>query len=211
MVVDRRACASGRESQLLAGTRGSAGAYCRKPLVLRFTACNDRRGVSNNRAGSAPESGDGGRRLRVVGGEISARTANGTGGSVRDAYPVGGRWTGMRWIVIVVTIAAAIPAVGCLFNLPMLTGRWWREPGVLPRSSCRVTDCGWPEVRTIQRLGVLLRRADVDQVASLSGSPAASRKAGTAASWEPPRHIAASPDSRRAGDRSASATLRPTP
>jgi len=65
------------------------------------------------------------RRLLLVGGENSARrTANGTGESVRDALPVAGRWTGMRWIVIVVTIAAAVPAVGCLFNVPMLTGRW---------------------------------------------------------------------------------------
>lgn len=30
----------------------------------------------------------------------------------------------MRWIFIAVTTAAAVPAVGCLFNLPMLTGRW---------------------------------------------------------------------------------------
>ena len=29
----------------------------------------------------------------------------------------------MRWIILVVATAAAVPAVGCLFNMPMLTGR----------------------------------------------------------------------------------------
>ena len=84
-----------------------------------------------------------------------------------------------------------------------------RKPGVLPRNSCRMTERELPTVPTTHRLGVMLRRADVHQAASLSGSPAANRSAGTAASGEPPRHIPATPDSRRAGD-SASATLRLT-
>ena len=35
-----------------------------------------------------------------------------------------GTRTGMRWIAIVVAVATAVPTVGCLLNVPMLTGRW---------------------------------------------------------------------------------------
>ena len=41
---------------------------------------------------------------------------------VRDLFD--GARTGMRWIAIVVAAAAAVSTVGCLFNVPMLTGRW---------------------------------------------------------------------------------------
>lgn len=36
----------------------------------------------------------------------------------------GGARMGMRWIAIVVAAAAAVPTVGCLLNVPVLTGRW---------------------------------------------------------------------------------------